>query len=101
MTAQDKVDAIKSRWQALDKMQRTGIRDEYEREAIRMYHDLHDTWSLALEEANLDRADVREGLLSRDDRDPAENVPVPGSDELMREIERLENWLRTVGGERR
>jgi hypothetical protein len=108
MTVEDKIDVIKDRWRALDRLRRTGTRDEYEREAILIYSELYQTWERALEDiADQDRRKFESALtkfsrwLPGHDQAPLESGPVPGSDELKREIDTLDHWVRTFRRRRR
>ena len=50
MRVRDRIGALKNMWQRADKIHRTGDRQEYEAEAVRIYGLLREAWERGLEE---------------------------------------------------
>ncbi|XQM36835.1 AAA family ATPase [Cupriavidus sp. H19C3] len=126
MPVKKKIGYIKSEWQAVDKLEREGQQDKYEKEAKYLYGLLREAWERAIEEVllnnvverfqvgvqtqrlkvvDIDAADygaIEVGMgkcskwLPGHDKAAADRAPVPGSAELKADIEALETWIAAI-----
>lgn len=129
MKVKERLGVLKNEYQRIEKLERNGEVEQYEKEAIYLYGRLREVWERALEEILINGAveRYRPGIQTQQvktladiteddckilesgmtkcskwlhDNAPAENVTVPVASEFLNDILTLESWMKTINKRR-